>query len=154
MFGKMKRWFGIEGVKVELQIPESINKKLGVVRGQLVFTTMQPQTVNFVKVVMIETYKRGRKQEKRIDDYEVGKIYLDAELDIQPEEPLVIDFELPFEMIKSEIDEFGDKNFLTKGIVNIAKRSRGVKSIFRIEVEADVKGTRLNPFDKKEIKLR
>jgi len=153
MFGKMKKWFGIEGVKVELELPETVNKKLGIVRGQLVFSTMQPQIVNYVKVVMIETYKRGRKDEKRIDDYEIGKILLDAELEIQPDEPMVIDFELPFEMLKSDIDEFGDKNFLTKGIVNIAKRSRGVKSIFRIEVEADVKGTRLNPFDKKEVKL-
>jgi hypothetical protein len=151
MFGKMKKWFGIEGVKVELDIPDTIIQKIGLVRGQLKFTTMQPQTVNFVKVVMIETYKRGRKGEKRIDDYKIGEIYLDAELDIQAEEPLVIDFELPFELMKSEIDEFGDKNFLTKGIVNIAKRSRGVKSTFRIEVEADVKGTRLNPFDKKEV---
>lgn len=153
MFGKMKQWFGIEGVKVELQLPEEIIKKLGVVKGQLIFTTMKTQTVTAVKVTMIETYKRGRKQDKRIDDYQIGTVFLDEPLEIIAEEPLVLDFVLPFELLQSEMDAFGDKNFLTKGIANIARMTRAVKSEYRIEVEADVQGTRLNPFDKQYVKL-
>ena len=153
MFGKMKRWFGIEGIKVELDIPEAIPKKLGVVKGQIRFSTMEVQTVTFIKVKIVETYKRGRKEDKRIDDYEIGKIYLDEELVIEPETPYILDFVLPYEMLKSEMDEFSDKNFFTRGIVNLAKKTRAVHSTFRIEVEADVKGTKLNPFDKKELKF-
>ena len=153
MFGKMKQWFGIEGVKVELQLPEEVIKKLGVVKGQLTFTTMKTQTVTAVKVTMIETYKRGRKQDKRIDDYQIGTVFLDEPLEIIAEEPLVLDFVLPFELLKSEMDSFGDKNFLTKGIASVARMTRAVKSEYRVEVEADVQGTRLNPFDKKYVKL-
>ncbi len=154
MFGKVKNWFGIEGIKVELNIPGEINEKLGVVKGSLLFSTMNEQTVSAVKVVMIETYRRGRKDMKRIDDYEIGRIVLTEEMTIYSNEPLSLDFVLPFEMQKSEIDEFGAKNFLAKGIASLAKRTRNVKSTFRVEVEADVKGTRLNPFDKKVVKLK
>jgi hypothetical protein len=153
MFGKMKQWFGIEGVKVEMDVPEEIIKQLGVVKGQLRFSTMKTQTVTAVKVTMIETYKRGRKQDKRIDDYQIGTVYLQEPFEIKPDEPLILDFVLPFELLKSEMDDFADKNFLTKGIVGLARMSRAVNSEFRIEVEADVSGTRLNPFDKKYIKI-
>ena len=78
---------------------------------------------------------------------------MDEPLEIIAEEPLVLDFVLPFELLQSEMDAFGDKNFLTKGIANIARMTRAVKSEYRIEVEADVQGTRLNPFDKQYIKL-
>ena len=153
MFGKMKQWFGIEGVKVEMDVPEEIIKQLGVVKGQLRFSTMKTQTVTAVKVTMIETYKRGRKDDKRIDDYQIGTVYLQEPFEIKAEESLVLDFVLPFELLKSEMDDFADKNFLTKGIVGLARMSRAVNSEFRIEVEADVSGTRLNPFDKKYIKI-
>ena len=153
MFGKMKQWFGIEGVKVELDVPDEIIKQLGVVKGQLRFSTMKTQTVTAVKVTMIETYKRGRKEDKRIDEYQVGTVYLKEPFEIKAEEPLVLDFILPFELLKSEMDNFANKNFLTKGIAGLARMTRAVKSEFRVEVEADVDGTRLNPFDKKYVKI-
>ena len=114
---------------------------------------METQIVTALQVKIIETYKRGRKEDKRIDDYEIGRIYMEEEMEIQPDEPLELDFSLPFELVKSEIDAFGDKNFLAKGIANLARRSRAVKSTFRVEAEADVKGTKLNPFDKKIITI-
>ncbi len=149
----MKQWFGIEGVKVELDVPDEIIKQLGVVKGQLRFSTMKTQTVTAVKVTMIETYKRGRKEDKRIDEYQVGTVYLKEPFEIKAEEPLVLDFILPFELLKSEMDNFANKNFLTKGIAGLARMTRAVKSEFRVEVEADVDGTRLNPFDKKYVKI-
>ena len=92
----MKQWFGIEGVKVELSVPDEIIKQLGVVKGQLRFSTMKTQTVSAVKVTMIETYKRGRKDDKRIDDYQIGTVYLQEPFEIKAEEPLILDFVLPF----------------------------------------------------------
>lgn len=153
MFGKMKRWFGIEGVKIELIVPEEVSLKVGVVKGELLIGTMHTQTVSAVKIRMIETYKRGRKEDMRIDDYEIGSLFLDEAMEVEGENPLMIEFVLPFEVLKSEIDEFANKNFFAKGIANLAKRTRNVQSTYRIEVEAYVAGTKLNPFDKKTIKL-
>lgn len=154
MFGKMKRWLGIEGVKIELIVPETASKKSKKVDGIINLSTMHPQKIDKLHVKMIEIYKRGRKEEKRIDEYLIGEIFMNEEIEVLSDELIEIEFTLPFELIKSEIEAFGDKNFLAKGISNLAKRSNAVNSTYRIEAEVFIKGTRLNPYDKKTIKLK
>ncbi len=154
MFGKVKRWFGIEGVKLEIIAPEEISKKEGKVEGKLKFESMNSQTVTKVKVVMIEKYTRGKGNEKLIDEYEMGSIEKEESFEVPADEPLELDFTLPFAVYRSEVDEFGEKNFVSKGMANLVKFMRGVKSEYRLEAEAKVKGVALNPFDKKAIKLK
>jgi hypothetical protein len=64
-----------------------------------------------------------------------------------------IDFTLPFECATSAMDEFGGKNLLTQGLAKVAKTLRNVHSEYRIEAEATVEGTALNPFDRKTLKM-
>ena len=59
MFGKVKRWLGIEGVKVELLIPEKVQAQEGCVDGVVRFYSMNEQVVKAVKVRIIEKYKRA-----------------------------------------------------------------------------------------------
>ena len=46
------------------------------------------------------------------------------------------------------------KNFLFGGLVKAAKKLRGVRSEYRVEVEADVVGTALNPIDNQSFVLK
>lgn len=154
MLDKVKQWFGIEGVKVELILPEAVSIKNGVIKGQLQFTSMNAQTVQNINLKLIEIYTRGRRKNKMTNEYEIGQVTIFESFQVPAELPILVDFELPFELLKSEIDEMADKNFLLGGVAKLAKMSRGVNSEFRVEVEADVKGTRLNPFDKKMILLK
>ena len=71
MIGKVKQWLGIEGVKLELLIPEGQTLAKGSISGTMRFQSMNPQTVTGIRVVLIERYSRGRKEELRID--EAGK---------------------------------------------------------------------------------
>lgn len=153
MFGKVKKWLGIEGVKVELLLPEMAFEQVGAVSGQLVFHSKNEQTVTAVRLKMIEKYSRGRGQEKLVDEYELGKITLNQLIEVPADEPMAVDFTLPFQISKSSVDKFGGKNFLTGGLVSLAKKLQAVNSEYRIEAEADVDGTALNPFVKKQIKL-
>ncbi len=153
MFGKVKKWLGIEGVKVELVLPEMAFEEVGAISGQLVFHSKNPQVVQSVKLKMVEKYSRGRGQEKLVDEYLLGEITLKKRIEVPAEEPIAVDFTLPFQLQKSNVDEFGAKNFLTGGLVSLAKKLQSVKSEFRIEAEADVEGTALNPFDKKIVNL-
>lgn len=153
MFGKVKRWLGIEGVKLELILPEEVYAPQEVIEGKIRLYSMHAQTVKRIRVIMIEKYKRGRRKNKLVDEYKLGEIELDQEIVVPEHEQLEIDFELPFMISKSEMDDIEGKNFLFKGFVKTAKVIKGVKSVYRIEAEADVKGTALNPFDKKQIKL-
>jgi hypothetical protein len=153
MFGKVKKWLGIEGVKLELELPEMAFEELGAVSGQIVFRSKHAQTVTSIRVVMIERYTRGRGKEKLIDEYLLGEINLDKRIEVPAEEPIAVDFTLPFEMVKAPIDEFASRNFINKGIAKLAKTFRNTKSEYRIEAEAKVEGTALNPFDRKIIEI-
>lgn len=153
MFGKVKKWLGIEGVKVELLLPEMAFEEVGAISGQLVFHSKNAQVVRSVKLKLVERYSRGRGQEKLVDEYLLGEISLQKRVEVPAEEPIAVDFTLPFQLKKSNVDEFGKKNFLTGGLVSLAKKIQSVKSEFRVEAEAEVVGTALNPFDKKLIKI-
>lgn len=154
MLDKVKQWFGIEGVKVELLLPEAVSMKSGKIKGQLQFTSMNAQTVQNIKLKLIEIYTRGRRSNKVTSEYELGEVTIFESFVVPAELPIIIDFELPFELLKSEIDEMADKNVVLGGVAKLAKMTRGVNSEYRVECEVDVKGTRLNPFDKKMILLK
>lgn len=151
MFKKVKKWLGIEGVKLELILPEKVKRAAGVVKGKIRLSSMNDQTVDVIKVTLIERFSRGRKKEKLTDEYRLGEIQLEREIHISKDQPVVLDFSLPFELMKSEMDELEDKNLIFSGLVKIAKKLRAVNSEYYIEVEAKAKGTALHPFDKQMI---
>ena len=101
MFGKVKRWLGIEGVKVTLILPEAVAGAGGVLNGQLKFETMHPQTVEKIRIHMMEKYTRGRWKNKLADLYKIGEIELDEDIEVPADTPIIIDFELPFTISKS-----------------------------------------------------
>ncbi len=59
MIGKVKQWLGIEGVKLELMLPEEVYEKSGFVVGKILLQSMNAQTVSSIKLVLIERYSRG-----------------------------------------------------------------------------------------------
>jgi hypothetical protein len=87
------------------------------------------------------------------DEYQLGEITLNKEIHIPKEEPIEINFKLPFQMVKSEMDELEDKNFIFSGLVKVAKKLRSVESEFYVQAEAKAKGTALDPFDKQKIEI-
>ena len=154
MLNRVKKWLGIEGVKLEVIIPDEISKKSDLIDGKLRFTSMNTQTVTTVKIALIERYARGRRKDKRIDDYELGTTTMELNLEIPEGEVKEVRFELPFKLIHSEMDQIQKNNFLSGGLIKALKMVEGVKSTYRIEAEANVRGVALNPFDKKDINLK
>lgn len=153
MIGKMKKWLGIEGVKLELRIPDEIPAEHGKVDGQIRFRSMHPQEVNLIRVVFIERYARGRGKDKLTDEYELGRLEITKDIAIPQDTIIEIDFSLPYRIVHSDMEEMGRRNPLASGLVKLAKYINQVKSEYRVEAEAVVKGTALNPFDRKSIRL-
>lgn len=153
MFGKVKRWLGIEGVKVELVLPEQVSGAGGVIEGKLRFFSMHTQTVKRVRITLTEKYSRGRWKDKLADLYKLAEIELLEDIIVPADEALEVDFDLPFTLVNSDMDDLGDKNFVFRNVVKAAKMIKNVKSEYTLEVEADVDGTALNPFDKKEVNI-
>lgn len=154
MIGRIKQWLGIEGVKVELVIPDEISEKNGFVEGRLRFTSLNDQMVEQVKVVFIERYARGRRKEKRIDEYELGSTVLNTPFAVPAGKTVERSFRLPFKLVHSDMENMARRNIFARGLVGALKLLEGVKSEFRIEAEAKVKGVALNPFDRKAIAVK
>lgn len=154
MFKKVKNWLGIEGVKVELVLPEIAFTQVGAVSGQVRFFSKTAQTVQGLKLKMVEKYSRGRGEERLVDEYTMGEIEIQQTIAVPAEEIVEIGFTLPFQKVQTPIEEFGQKNILTGGLTRLAKVLSKVKSEYRIEAEAQVAGTGLPPFDKQSIQLK
>ncbi len=153
MIGRVKQWLGIEGVKLELVLPEEIDARALQVSGRLRFQSMNTQKVTWIKIIFIERYTRGRGNDKRIDEYELGNLEVTREFEIPEGQVVEVPFVMGFSMIRSEIDEM-ERNFFLKGIAKTAKLLNKVHSEYRIEAEAKVKGTALNPFDRKIVTVK
>lgn len=154
MFGKVKRFFGIEGVKIELITQDEITYNQAEIIGKIRFYSLNEQKVSQIKVVMFERYYRGRSKQKLVDDYKMGEIIEALDLVVPANETLEVDFSLPVSWLKSGMDELADKNFVFGGLVKLAKLAKGAKSAYRIEAEALAKGTALPPFAKKELFIK
>lgn len=151
MIGKIKQWLGIEGIKLEIILPEEISRNSDTIEGIIRFTTMNTQRITETQIILIERYTRGRRKNKKTDEYELGRIELDEAFMVYPEESKEIPFELPFNILKSKADQKQERGGISGLMAATMKSLSNVKSEFRIEAESRVAGTALNPFDKKRI---
>lgn len=154
MIGKVKKWLGIEGVKLELNLPEEVDAASGQINGAIRFQSLNPQIVTGIKIVLIEKYSRGRGKDKLIDEYELGMTEISRSIEVPAEEVVEVAFRLPFSIVRSNMDEFGGRNLLFGGLAKAAKALRAVKSEYRVEAEARVAGVALSPFDRRDIRIR
>lgn len=151
MIGKVKKWLGIEGVKLQIQAPDRISVNDQKIVGEVCLASMREEKVTHIALRLKEQYQRGRWKDKKISEFILGESLLEGPFHIRPDHPVTIPFELSFEMMLSEMDRLEQKNLALKGIVGAAKWIRGVESVYWIEAEARVKGTVLDAFSKKFI---
>ena len=151
MFGTIKNWLGIEGVKIEIQMDDEVKANSDKIEGSLLFYSKREQLVQSVHVKLVERYTRGRRKNKLIDEYVLGEMNYDKQIAVPAEQFIQLDFEMPFAVLKSDMDRLSDFSFLTRGFVEVAKKVKNARSDFRIEVSADVKGTAIPPLVKKVI---
>jgi hypothetical protein len=153
MLKRVKRWLGIEGVKLELVVPEEISERQEQLTGSIRLHSLENQQVSLIRIILIERYARGRGKDKLVDEYKLGEINIERLIDVPANGTVELDFTLPFSVVRSQMDEWGQKNPLNKGLSKAVKWFEGVKSHYRVEAEAKVKGVALNPFDKQEVKI-
>jgi len=153
MLNKVKNWFGIEGVKMDILLPDDIRSGDGLFSGILVFNALTPQEILNVNVKMVERYGRGRGSERLVNEYVLGELIIDKSIIIEANVETKLSFAFSFKYVTAPIDDFAKKNIFFKGMANVAKKMSKVNSEFRIEAEAKVKGTALNPFVQKFFQL-
>lgn len=154
MFGKVKKILGIEGVKLELIVPEEASKDSGIITGFVKFTSLSDDNlIQSIQIQLIEKYTRGRGEAKLINEYTMGDLVKREDIKISKNDVIEVPFELNFVFVKSEMDKMEENNFFTKALVRMAKKAKGVQSEYSVRAEATIKGTTLSPMDQKNIKL-
>lgn len=153
MLGKVKKWFGIEGLKIQLVLDESYNKEEEAITGYIHMESMNEESVNNIAIKLVERYSRGRGKSKLIDEYDLGQLTLSGPIQISANEPVKIPFTLRYKLHLSPMEKMAKKNFFGAGVAALANLAKRASSVYRIEVEADVAGTKFNPFAKTEIKI-
>ena len=153
MLNKLKDILGIEGVKINLELNDKSAITPGKIIGKLVFTSQSKRHINKIEVKLIEKYKRGRKDAKLINNYLLGSLELDVDLNIDKGETKSIDFDLPYNLMKSEMDVMEDESFLTKPFYLLAKKLKNVSSDYRLEATAIITGTKFHPITEAMIDL-
>lgn len=150
MLGKVKEWLGIEGVKLELVVPPDFNVTQGTLSGVVRLQSMRAQTVTAIRLDLVEKYTRGRDDKTLVDEYNLGTLTLREDIHVPAEgEPIEVPFTIEIEPMNSDVDEFGQKNILFRGLAWVAKKTRNAASEYRLEAQAKVKGVALDPFDTK-----
>jgi len=154
MFGKVKKILGIEGVKLELIVPDKVDREAGIVSGIVKLTSLSDNNlIESIHLKMIEKYSRGRGNSKLINEYPMGDLLKIENISISKNDIIEIPFEMEFIYVQSEMDKLEDSNIFAKGLVKLAKKARGVHSEYSLRAEANIKGTALHPFDNKPLNL-
>ncbi len=154
MFGKVKRWLNIEGIKLTIECPDYLDVKSGQLDGQIRLVSMEDHQIDLLQIRLIEIYRRGRGKSKRIDEYLLSESNLDKVIIIKSQEETTISFTLTLNRIKSKMESFSDSNALTKILASGAHLLKGVRSDFKLEVTARVPGIAVSPYTHKMLLVK
>lgn len=145
MIDSLKKVLGIEGLKMDVSIEGKIDKNAGKVVGVIKLTTLRDTQVSVITIKVMEKYKRGRGKNQLVNEYVMGIKQLKQHISVKKNEEKFVDFEVPFQYVKSEMDQWQDQNFIMKGLISVAKKVKGVSSEFYVLAEAQEVGTKLSP---------
>ncbi len=144
MFGFFKNVFNIDSVKLRLNVLEAYPRNVPTLNGEIEIRG-GGQRVEAVCLRFVEVYTRGRGDDKRIEEYELGEWQHTEAFTVAKDAPVTLPFRLPFEFLKSNIDTLGDSNFLLRPLASLARTLKGVSSEFYLQAEASVEGGKLRP---------
>ena len=144
MLKRIKNMFGIEGVKVSIDAPDKIDLNSKKLKFQIHVTSKTDLVLDLVSIKLIEKYRRGWGDSKLINEYVLYESVEDLDLLISAEEKLRAPLSISFDYTKSAMEKMAEKRIL-RPFVKLAMLTKKVKSTFRLEVTAKVKGVRMNP---------
>lgn len=153
MIKKIKDILGIEGVKIKLELNEDDYTENNIIQGRIIFNSQSEKHIERIIVKLIEKYKRGRKESALINDYLLGSIELDVDISIGQNEQKAVKFDLPFNLMKSEMDLMEEKSFLSRPFFMLAKKLKNVSSTYRVEATAIISGTKFHPITEQQIEF-
>lgn len=152
LIDKFKQWFGIGGVKIQLDVPAQYDRTGGEAKGKVQVTSKSNQSITKLEVKVVEEWSHGRGAERTTKSIDLGVVSLPG-FDIQAGESKTLEFNIPFSYTKSSNENMAEQGGAMGVLGKVAKFADGEKSEFFVKASADVKGTVLAPSDSKPVKM-
>jgi len=153
MFGKFKQALGIGTVKVELLVPAQIPKESGTLNGIVRLTAKSDQEVTSIHIKLVESYATGRGNEKTTREFDLGELKMPQQLVLKNDEVKEVPFTLSYQLLKSSNDQLKEHGGALGALGKLGSMADSERSEYFVSAIADVKGTALDPSDRKNIKL-
>jgi len=145
LFAKIKLFFGIGTLSLELQVAPSFSGKDSHIKGTLVVKGKSDQTVKDVKIEMNEEFsKKNSAGETHKTHLTLGTLEL-AGFEIKEGEEKKINFELPFQIVKSQNEAMQEKGGVIGAIAGLGALAGGEHSVFTLKAVADVEAATFDP---------
>lgn len=97
---KVKSSLGIGGVKVDIITPPFISKTERLVEGKVVLKAKKDEKIKEVVVKLVEEWTTGRGNDKKTQDYEMGKVEFSEPFTLAAGETKEVPFKFNFIMYK------------------------------------------------------
>ncbi len=146
MLDRLKTYLGVEGVRLELDVPVPPKRKLGIVAGTVSLSTLREQRVRTLSLRLTERYTRGRGERRRIDEYVLGQSEVTCDLAVVPGEAIDIPFTLHFAERRTPLEaQLQGLGPLATPLTKLAFLTHAAKSTYELSVTAAVSGVALEP---------
>jgi hypothetical protein len=147
---RIKKFLGIEGVKVFFDESTQIDLKENKVEGRVIVKSKAHSNVISISIQVIEQYYRGSKENQRVSEFILfNKKIFPKNLTVTQDKPIEIPFAYDILQNKSEMDLLEERNIFIKSIIGIAKKLYRVKSVYTITATLQIIDTGIKPFTKK-----
>jgi len=143
---KVKNWLGIEGVKIQLEVPANLKVGQKELRLVLSLSALSDQKIKNIHLSLKEIYSRGNGKNRRISEFILAEWEQEKSIKIGKQAPCFLPILLQPNWQYSAFDKWQKEGALQNYMGLWAKKLNSVKSEYLIEVNIDVAKTKLNPY--------
>lgn len=145
----VKGWFNIGGVKVKLDVGPTVSRTGTELPGKVTLTSKGEKHVLKLTYKLVEEITTGRGDDEETKEVVLGQSMLSEEFDMTTGETKTLDFNINYAIQ----ERLADKKGALGAVGKLGAFASAQKIKYYVVAECDVKGTALDPSDKKEIKV-
>jgi hypothetical protein len=151
LISRIKQFLNIEGIKVTLELDNSLIPKDAVLSGNLLLLSQRNQQIKSVRLKLYEVYERGRGDSRKTSTIMMGQLHIPVSQMLTANKVHKICFQLPYKYHLSAVEHFSRKNILFKTVASGLQTLNGVTSQYYLEANVDAVGVGVSP--RAEIRL-
>lgn len=150
--------FNIGGVNVQFNVPTTIEKHKGEIKGQIVLETKGERTIKKVHIFLDQHItKRDHEGNESVDIVTIGKKDYDINAILKAGGTKTVDFEFRFDPQKDLGDKIADKMMEQGGVLSvvgaIGATMHNMEKTYTLKVKTDIAGALWKPEEACGVKL-